>query len=86
MTRRGEDDDVINFTPEPGFTIENLAVTIVQMMRDLDMDAHVNLPNDIVIEISKDCTAKEIISGYKEYMSARVKSRPASNKNEKAES
>ena len=84
MPRR-EDDDVIDFTPESGFVIEKLAPTIVQMMRDLDMDAHVTLPDDVVIEIDKDCTTQEIIKGYKDYMAGRIKARPPSNRNEKKE-
>lgn len=78
-----QDDDVIDFTPETGFIIENLARTIVDMMRDMDMDAHVNLPGGVVVEIDKECTAQEIIKGYKDYMSDQIASRPASNKNEK---
>jgi hypothetical protein len=77
------EDDVIHFTAERGFVIETLAPTIVQMMRDLDMDAHVSLPSGDVIEIEKDCTAKEIIKGYKAYMADHVSARPVSNKNEK---
>lgn len=77
------DDNVIEFTAETGFVIESLAKTIVQMMRDLDMDAHISLPDNTIIEIDKSCTAKEIVAGYKEYMASHVKSRPVSNRNEK---
>jgi hypothetical protein len=83
MTRRHSDDDVIDFTPETGFVIEKLAETIVRMMRDLDMDAHVNLPDGTVIEIEKECTMKEIIDGYKDFLAGRVRARTPSNKNEK---
>ncbi len=83
MSRRGRDDDVIDFTAETGFTIENLAVTIVQMMQDLDMDAHVTLPDRTVIEIDKDCTVREIIEGYKDFISGHIRARTPSNKNEK---
>lgn len=82
MARRGN-DDVIDFTPEPGFTIENLAVTIVEMMRDMDMDAQVNLPDNVVVEIDRDCTVKEIIAGYKKFIASQVRARAPSNKNEK---
>ena len=82
MSRR-QDDDVIDFTPETGFVIEKLARMIVQMMREMDMDAHVNLPNDVVLEIDKECTAKEIIKGYKDYVAGRISARPPSNRNER---
>ncbi len=80
-----DDDEVIDFTPEAGFVIEKLAPTIVKMMRTMDMDAHVNLPGNVVIEIDKECTAQEIIKGYKEYMADHISTRPVSNKNEKKE-
>jgi hypothetical protein len=82
MPPRGH-DDVIDYTPESGFMIENLAATIVQMMQDLDMDAHINLPDGTVIEVEKDCTEKEIIKGYKDYMAGRIKATVPSNKNER---
>ncbi len=77
------DDKVIQFTPETGFTIEKLARTIVQMMRDMDMDAHVNLPGGDVMEIDRQCTAKDIIKSYKEFMASRLCKIIPSNKNEK---
>jgi hypothetical protein len=80
---RKQDDDVIEFTPESGFTIESIAPMVVQVMREMEMDARLILPNDIVVEIDRDCTVKEIVAGYKEYMKSQIKSRPASNKNEK---
>lgn len=83
MPRRGQDDNVIDYTPEAGFVIEKLAPLIVQMMQDLDMDAHVNLPDGTVIEVEKDCTEKEIIKGYKDYMAGRIKATVPSNKNER---
>lgn len=83
MSRRRGDDNVIEFTPEPGFMIEALAPQIVQMMRDMDMDAHINLPDRVTIEIERDCTVKEIITGYKEYIKTRISGRAASNRNEK---
>jgi hypothetical protein len=79
----GDDDEVIDFTPESGFVIEKLAASVVRMMREMDMDARVHLPGDVILEIEKECTAGEIIKGYKEYMADRISSRPASNKNEK---
>lgn len=83
MSRRGQDDDVIDFTPETGFTIEKLAITIVDMMRDLDLDAHINLPDGTVIEIDKECTVKEIVEGYKGFLAGHIRARTPSNKNEK---
>jgi hypothetical protein len=83
MPRRGHDDDVIDFTPETGFTIEKLAVTIVEMMQDLGLDARINLPNGVVIEIEKECTVKEIIDGYKDFLAGHIRARTPSNKNEK---
>lgn len=83
MPGRQDDDNVINFTPESGFVIEALADTIVQMMKDLDMDAHVNLPDGTIIEVDKDCSRKEIIKGYKDYMAGRIKASAPSNKNER---
>jgi hypothetical protein len=77
------EDQVIEFTPESGFVIEKLAEKIVSAMREMDMDAQVNLPGNIILEIEKDCTELEIVEGYKDYMSTQVKSRPASNANEK---
>lgn len=74
-----QDDNVIEFTAENGFVIENLAKTIVQMMNDLDMDAHITLPDGVVIEVERDCTPSEIIAGYKDYLAGRIKARPPSN-------
>ncbi len=85
MSRRPQDDEMINFTPEAGFTIESLAKTVIQMMHELDMDAYVNLPDGAVLEIEKECTAKEIIDGYKKFLSKKMKLRPPSNKNKKKE-
>lgn len=82
MARRS-DDDVIDFTPESGFVIEKLAAMIVKTMRELDMDAEINLPGKVILEIDRNCTAQEIIKGYKDYMAQRVRTRPVSNKNEK---
>jgi hypothetical protein len=79
----GDDDEVIDFTPESGFVIEKLAPTIVRMMREMEMDARVNLPGGVVLEIEKECTVKEIIKGYKEYIAGHISTRPVSNKNEK---
>lgn len=81
MPPRGE-DDVISFTPETGFVIETLAAMIVQMMQNLEMDAHVNLPDGTVIEVDKDCSEKEIINGYKEYIAGLISATKPSNKNE----
>ena len=80
-----QEGQVIDFTPEDGFVIEKLAETIVKAMREMDMDAQINLPDKVVLEIEKDCTEQEIIEGYKDYMSSRPKARPASNRNEKLE-
>jgi hypothetical protein len=80
---RQTNDQVIEFTPKSGFAIEKLAETIVKAMREMDMDAQVNLPGNIVLEIEKDCTEGEIVEGYNDYMSTHVKSRPASNANDK---
>jgi len=76
------DDSVIHFTPEQGFIIESLARTIVQAMRDMDMDAQVNLPDGTAMDIQKSCTAKEIVDGYNEFIKKQVSARIPSNKNE----
>ncbi|MBU6474820.1 MAG: hypothetical protein KGQ70_02540 [Alphaproteobacteria bacterium] len=78
-----EKDDVLDFTPESGFVIEKLAVSIVDMMREMDMDARLNLPDGTVIDIEKECTKQDIVAGYKEYVANSISSRPASNRNEK---
>jgi len=78
-----KDAAVIDFTPEAGFVIEKLAQVIVKTMREMDMDAHINLPGKVILEIEKDCTEQEIIEGYKGYMSTHAKPRPASNRNER---
>jgi hypothetical protein len=78
-----ESDDVLDFTPETGFIIEKLAETIVRMMDDLGMDAQVNLPGNVVIEIDKDCSVQDIIAGYRDYMATHITARPVSNRNEK---
>lgn len=83
MPDRPDDDEVILFTPETGFTIEKLAKTIVQMMRDMDMDAHVNLPTGEVMEIDRHCTVKDIVKGYKEFIARQLKSVVPSNRNDK---
>ena len=74
---------MISFTPETGFSIEKLAALLVQTMRELDMDAQINLPNNVTIEVDKECTAKEIIDGYKEFLAKKIRATVASNKNEK---
>jgi len=77
--------DVIDFTPENGFVIEKLAQMIVKAMYEMNMDAQINLPGSVVLEIERDCTEQEIITGYKDYISNQFKYRPASNRNEKME-
>ncbi|MCK5555628.1 MAG: hypothetical protein KAI76_05280 [Alphaproteobacteria bacterium] len=81
---QNDEEEVINFTPKPAFTIESLASTVIQMMRELDMDACINLPDNVVLEIDKECTAKEIIAGYKKFIARKLKSSMPSNKNEKS--
>jgi hypothetical protein len=80
---RQEDNDVIDFTPENGFAIEKLAPVIVKAMNEMDMDAQINLPGKVVIEIERECTEQEIVVGYNNYMAQRIRHRLASNKNEK---
>ena len=77
--------EILDFTPENGFKIEKLAPMIVTAMTEMNMDAQLTLPGRVVLEIEQGCTAEEIIDGYKEYLSAQVRSRPASNRNEKLE-
>ncbi|MCK5658625.1 MAG: hypothetical protein KAH96_01930 [Alphaproteobacteria bacterium] len=84
MSRCRQDDEVITLTPESGFSIESLASTVIQMMRELDMDACINLSDNVVLEIDKECTAKEIIAGYKKFIARKLKSSMPSNKNEKS--
>ncbi len=78
-------DHVLDFTPESGFVIEKLAASIVDMMREMDMDACLNLPDGTVIDIEKECTKKDIIDGYKKYIASSISARSVSNKNEKIE-
>lgn len=78
---QGNDDDILTFTPESGFVIEKLASDIVQMMKNLDMDAHIQLPDGTVIEVERDCSKQDIISGYKAYLAGRTSS--PSNKNDR---
>jgi len=74
-------DQVIEFTPEPGFTIEGLARHISQMMRDLDMDARILLPGQIHMEIPQGTPPREIVKEYKAYIAAQMKRRATSNLN-----
>ena len=82
MARR-TGDDVLDFKPESGFAIAKLAPMIVKAMQEMDMDAQISLPGKVILEIEKECTEEEIIDGYNGYMSTQMKSRPASNRNEK---
>ena len=83
MARETSGDDVIDFKPQSGFAIEKLAPVIVKAMREMDMDAQINLPGKVILEIERECTEEEIIEGYNGYMSTQLKSRPASNRNDK---
>lgn len=83
MPRRGDDHHVLDFRPESGFSIEKLAEMIVQAMRELDMDAQISLPGSVVLEIERECSEQEIVDGYNTYMSTRIGTQSASNKNEK---
>lgn len=81
MSDPDNEENVIHFTPEPGFTIEGLARTIVKAMREMDMDAQVDFPG-ITMDIEKNCTVGEIVEGYKEYVKTHIGSRAPSNRNE----
>lgn len=83
MPRRGNDSQVLDFRPESGFIIEKLAQMVVDAMREMDMDAQISLPGQVVLEIERECTEQEIVDGYNTYMATHGKTRQASNRNEK---
>jgi hypothetical protein len=83
MPHRGDENQILDFRPENGFTIEKLAEMIVQAMQDMDMDAQITLPGKVVLEIERECTEEEIIEGYNTFKATQAKAWRASNRNEK---
>ena len=83
MPRRGDNHRVLDFRPESGFAIDKLAEMIVESMQEMDMDAQITLPGQVVLEIERECTEQDIIDGYNAYIATQPKPRQASNKNDK---
>lgn len=62
-----EGDEVLEFTPEDGAEIEEIADMIIDMMEDYGMDCEVHFPK-FTMEVAQGVTAEEIIEGYKEIL------------------
>lgn len=77
------DGHVLEFTPETGFDIRNFARMVVSMMKQLDMDAVLNLPEGVAMEIPQSATEREIVTAYKEYQAEKLAGKKPSNANEK---
>lgn len=58
-----DDDDILEFTPEPGTPIEDLAPMVVKAMEMLDVDAEIHFPT-FTLEVPRGATAKDIIEAY----------------------
>jgi len=75
-------DDVIDFKTGTRFYHRKAGAEYVQMMRDMEMDAQITLPDVFVIELENGVTEKQIVDGYNKFISEQVKP-PSSNRNDK---
>jgi len=58
-----DDDDILEFTPEPGTPIEEIAPMVVDAMEILDIDAEIHFPT-FTLEVPRGATEKDIIDAY----------------------
>lgn len=56
-------DEIIEFTPEPGAKIEEIAPIIAKMTKKLEMDAEIHFPN-FTLNVPQSATAKDIVKAY----------------------
>lgn len=71
-----DEDEVINFTPSPGFDIRKAATHLRELMEDLGQPLIIHLPN-IAVEFEPGCTRKQIIDGYNQALKASLAVKPA---------
>lgn len=57
------DDDIIEFTPEPGAKIEKIAPIVAKMTRKLEMDAEIHFPN-FTLHVPQAATTWDILQAY----------------------
>lgn len=65
--RKPDDHDrpVLEFTPQPGTKIEQLAPLVVKTMERLDMDAEIHFPA-FTLEVPRGSTPEDIVEAYKQ--------------------
>jgi hypothetical protein len=56
-------DEIIEFTPEPGAKIEEIAPVIAKMTKKLEMDAEIHFPN-FTLNVPQAATAMDIVKAY----------------------
>ena len=69
--RKGENDQVMEFTPEGGFNIRTAAKRFAEMMEKSGQPLVIHLPH-VSVEFEAGCTPKEIIDGYHQAMQHRM--------------
>jgi hypothetical protein len=57
------DDEIIEFTPEPGAKIEQIAPLISRMAKDMGMDAEIHFPA-FTLEVPCGASPKDIIDAF----------------------
>ena len=77
------DEHILEFELKNGFAIEKAAKEIVRMMREVNMDAVLQIPGGVTFEIDRDCTANDIVDGYKEFIKSKISKTLPSNSNDK---
>lgn len=58
---------VLEFTPDDETGIEDIAVTVVDMMQEYGMDCDIHFPF-FTMEVEQGATAEEIVEGYQEIL------------------
>ena len=80
-TYDGVNGKALIFAPEKGFNLEFFAELIVQVMLAAGTGARVWLPNDVIADFDQDCTAEEIIEGYRNFLGEKMPHRHSENEN-----
>jgi hypothetical protein len=57
------DDEFIEFTPEPGVKIEDVAPVITKMTKELEMDAEIHFER-FTLHVPQAATVKDIVEAY----------------------
>ncbi len=57
------DDEFIEFTPEPGLKIEAVAPIITRMTKELEMDAEIHFPA-FTLHVPQAATTKDVCDAY----------------------